>query len=125
MRRTHRPQFGASQEADFSGAMAPSGPEEPCGRELPLRADPSSLRGDGVIPPAAQRIAPGDAGRAQQQPFQAAMGLDGLQRVLAARRRKAAAAPKAGADEALVKSDGRAERVPASLRKAHSCGAGF
>ena len=105
--------------------MAPSGPEEPCGRELPLRADPLSLRGDGVIPPAAQRIAPGDAGRAQQQPFQTAMGLDGLQRVLAARGRKAAAAPKAGADEALVKSDGRAERVPASLRKAHSCGVGF
>ena len=60
--------------------MAPSGPEEPCGRELPLRADPPSLRGDGVVPPAAQRIAPGDAGRTQQQPFQAAMGLDGLQK---------------------------------------------
>ena len=92
---------------------------------MPGRIFPAALFRYGVIAPAAQRIAPGDEGRAQQPPNQAAMGLDGLQRVLAARGRKAAAAPKAGADEALVKSDGCAARVPATLRKAHSCGAGI
>ena len=56
---------------------------------MPGRIFPAALFRYGVVAPAAQRIAPGDAPRRQQQPFDAAVGADGLDAVLAAGGRKA------------------------------------
>ena len=45
---------------------------------MPGRIFPAALFRHRVVAPAAQRIAPGDAPRRQQQPFDAAVGADGL-----------------------------------------------
>jgi len=72
---------------------------------MPGRIFPAALFRHGVVAPAAQRIAPGDAPCRQQQPFDAAVGADGLDAVLAAGGRKAAVPPQPRADELLVEPD--------------------
>ena len=62
----------------FSRAARVSFGKELCRGELPLRADPFPFWRHRVIPPAAQRVAPGDPPCAQQQALAAAVGLDGL-----------------------------------------------
>ena len=94
-------------------------------RESPGRVLPPPLLGHGVKAPAAEGIAPGDAPSGQQKAFQAPMGLDGLDGVLAAGRGKAAVAAKAGTDEPLVGPDGGAQS-PAGrfLQRVHSLASG-
>ena len=86
---------------------------------MPGRIFPAALFRYGVVAPAAQRIAPGDAPRRQQQPFDAAVGADGLDAVLAAGGRKAAVPPQPRADELLVEPDEPAEGF---LKDAHASG---
>ena len=159
MRRTHRPQCGASQEADFEGRRGvsprtvrwggtllpqaigramewpvscprrklPAGlfvvplPKKLRCRELSLRAHPPALWRHRVKAPPAKRVAPGDAPGGEQQPFDAAMGLDGFYAILAAGGGKAAVAAQPWADKALVEPDGRTERVPADAGDGIHC----
>ena len=86
---------------------------------MPGRIFPAALFRYGVVAPAAQRIAPGDAPCRQQQSFDAAVGADGLDAVLAAGGRKAAVPPQPRADELLVEPDEPAEGF---LKDAHASG---
>ena len=86
---------------------------------MPDRIFPAALFRHWVIAPAAQRIAPGDAPRRQQQSFDAAVGADGLDAVLAAGGRKAAVPPQPRADELLVEPD---EPTEGFLKDAHASG---
>ena len=93
----------------------------PCGkqgrcRQSPGRILPAAFLRHRVIAPAPQRIAPGDAPCGQQKPFDAAMGADSLDAVLAATGREAAVAAKARTDEPLIKANHPAQCL---LRPTH------
>lgn len=73
--------------------------------QLPVWVCPASLAGHRVVPGFAKGVTAKNSPHCQHKPFRRAMGLDGLQRIVATGGAKPAITPQKGGNKPLIASN--------------------